>query len=102
MLKMWYVFQGPQGTPYATGWYYGTLSFPENYPLAPPSVQMLTPSGRFATGLPIHHTRDVFESFNIILSKEVAVTGEVFNMLNVWGNMGSNGHDSLNLKMLQR
>mmetsp|Transcript_28608 Transcript_28608/g.66277 ORF Transcript_28608/g.66277 Transcript_28608/m.66277 type:complete len:573 (+) Transcript_28608:87-1805(+) len=49
MLKMWYVFQGPAATPYDAGWYWGTLVFPESYPLAPPSVQVLTPSGRFQT-----------------------------------------------------
>lgn len=35
-------------TPYEGGIYYGVLQFPTNYPMAPPSVIMRTPSGRFA------------------------------------------------------
>eukprot|EP00927_Polykrikos_kofoidii_P072251 TRINITY_DN68391_c0_g1_i1.p1 TRINITY_DN68391_c0_g1~~TRINITY_DN68391_c0_g1_i1.p1 ORF type:complete len:592 (+),score=96.60 TRINITY_DN68391_c0_g1_i1:54-1778(+) len=50
MLSMCYLLAGRHGTPYEGGWYWGKLRFPENYPLAPPSVTMLTPSGRFQTG----------------------------------------------------
>lgn len=34
-------------TPYEHGWYHGMLRFPTNYPMKPPAVLMLTPSGRF-------------------------------------------------------
>lgn len=47
MLCWSYLLQGPKGTPYEDGWYWGRLHFPENYPLAPPSVMIHTPSGRF-------------------------------------------------------
>lgn len=36
-------------TPYAGGVYWGKVIFPKEYPLKPPSIKMLTPSGRFAT-----------------------------------------------------
>jgi ubiquitin-conjugating enzyme E2 J2 len=34
-------------TPFEGGVYHGVLKFPKNYPFAPPSVIMRTPSGRF-------------------------------------------------------
>jgi len=33
--------------PYTNGKYHGILEFPENFPMKPPSIKMLTPSGRF-------------------------------------------------------
>ena len=35
---------------YAGGHYWGTLDFPDTYPLRPPAVKIMTPSGRFAPG----------------------------------------------------
>ena len=35
------------GTDYEGGHYFGKLKFPPNYPHGPPSILMLTPSGRF-------------------------------------------------------
>ena len=37
----------PPETPYAGGVYWGKLVFPQEYPLKPPSIFMMTPSGRF-------------------------------------------------------
>ena len=42
-----YILTGPPGTPYENGQYWGTLMFPPEYPFAPPSIRMHTPSGRF-------------------------------------------------------
>ena len=42
-----YVIEGSDKTPYQGGTYWGKLIFPKEYPLKPPSVMMLTPSGRF-------------------------------------------------------
>lgn len=42
-----YLLEGPEGTPYEGGWYWGRLKFPKEYPFAPPSIHMVTPSGRF-------------------------------------------------------
>ena len=47
LLEMHYVIEGSKGTPYEGGVYHGKLIFPKEYPLKPPSVIMLTPSGRF-------------------------------------------------------
>lgn len=50
ILEMHYVIEGSAGTPYEGGVYHGKLVFPKEYPLKPPSVMMLTPSGRFQAG----------------------------------------------------
>lgn len=42
-----YIITGPESTPYHGGQYWGTLTFPSNYPFAPPAIRMHTPSGRF-------------------------------------------------------
>jgi ubiquitin-conjugating enzyme E2 J2 len=47
ILEMHYVIEGSPNTPYANGVYHGKLIFPKEYPLKPPSVLMITPSGRF-------------------------------------------------------
>eukprot|EP01038_Epipyxis_sp_PR26KG_P011546 gene11546-15465_t len=52
VLEWHYVVNGPKGTPYEGGWYHGMLIFPSDYPYKPPSIQMITPNGRFKT-----HTR---------------------------------------------
>jgi len=39
----------PSDSVYGGGWYWGRLKFPKEYPMAPPSILMVTPSGRFAT-----------------------------------------------------
>ena len=47
ILEMHYVIEGSPDTPYDGGVYHGKLIFPREYPLKPPSVIMITPSGRF-------------------------------------------------------
>lgn len=37
----------PRNSPYYGGQYFGKLVFPREYPLKPPSIYMITPSGRF-------------------------------------------------------
>ena len=51
LLTLHYVLRGPKDTPYEGGCYHGLLKFPEDYPLKPPGIIMLTPSGRFETGM---------------------------------------------------
>jgi len=46
-LRWHYIITGPENTPYHGGQYWGTLTFPPNYPFAPPAIRMHTPSGRF-------------------------------------------------------
>jgi len=47
ILEMHYVIEGSEKTPYEGGVYWGKLLFPKTYPLKPPGVVMMTPSGRF-------------------------------------------------------
>mmetsp|Transcript_14891 Transcript_14891/g.35343 ORF Transcript_14891/g.35343 Transcript_14891/m.35343 type:complete len:223 (+) Transcript_14891:359-1027(+) len=47
MLEWHYVIEGPAGSPYQGGFYHGIIRFPQEYPFKPPSIRMLTPSGRF-------------------------------------------------------
>lgn len=42
-----FLFLGPENTPYAGGYYHGTLIFTQQYPFKPPSIYMRTPNGRF-------------------------------------------------------
>jgi ubiquitin-conjugating enzyme E2 J2 len=49
-VQLWYfVLEGPPDSPYEGGVYLGKLRFPDEYPFAPPSIMMCTPSGRFKT-----------------------------------------------------
>ena len=48
-LEWHFLFIGQNGTPFEGGEYHGTLIFPENYPLSPPTTQIITPNGRFQT-----------------------------------------------------
>ena len=49
-LSWHFTLLGPPESPYAEGLYHGFITFPPNYPFAPPDLQFLTPSGRFDTG----------------------------------------------------
>ena len=47
ILEWHYVIEAPKGSVYEGGYYHGTVTFPSTYPFSPPSIQMLTPNGRF-------------------------------------------------------
>jgi ubiquitin-conjugating enzyme E2 J2 len=47
ILEWHYVIEGQKGSPFEGGFYHGTVTFPTEYPYKPPSIQMLTPNGRF-------------------------------------------------------
>jgi len=49
ILEWHYVIFGAPDTPYEGGYYHGKLVFPADFPFRPPSIYMLTPSGRFQT-----------------------------------------------------
>lgn len=49
ILEWRFVIEGPPDSPYAGGLYLGKLKFPDQYPMKPPSIMMLTPNGRFET-----------------------------------------------------
>ncbi|ORZ35162.1 ubiquitin-conjugating enzyme/RWD-like protein [Catenaria anguillulae PL171] len=44
------LMNGPPDTPYERGAYWVKVVFPADYPYKPPSIRMLTPSGRFKPG----------------------------------------------------
>ena len=48
LLEWHYVLLGLPDSDYAGGVYHGKIVFPSTYPFKPPSILMLTPSGRFA------------------------------------------------------
>jgi len=45
-----FAVRGPPGTDYEGGIYVGRIILPVNYPLAPPSIMLLTPNGRWEVG----------------------------------------------------
>lgn len=45
-----FAMRGPPGTDYEGGIYVGRIILPVNYPLAPPSIMLLTPNGRWEVG----------------------------------------------------
>mmetsp|Transcript_18079 Transcript_18079/g.39727 ORF Transcript_18079/g.39727 Transcript_18079/m.39727 type:complete len:256 (-) Transcript_18079:47-814(-) len=51
ILNWSYLLEGPAETPYEGGWYWGRLKIPGEYPFGPPSIIMVTPSGRFETNI---------------------------------------------------
>mmetsp|Transcript_45110 Transcript_45110/g.144060 ORF Transcript_45110/g.144060 Transcript_45110/m.144060 type:complete len:716 (+) Transcript_45110:777-2924(+) len=73
----------PLDTPYADGCYHGRLVFPERYPLAPPSLFMVTLSGRFETGRPLCLSMTDFhpESWNPAWTVESLLVGVLSFML---------------------
>ena len=48
-----FTLKGPVDSEYEAGEYHGKITFPADYPFAPPSVMFLTPSGRFDTNVKI-------------------------------------------------
>ena len=65
ILEWHFVITGSQ-EPYLHGKYHGILEFPPDFPMKPPSIRMLTPSGRFETNTRICMTMSDFhaESWN--------------------------------------
>ncbi|GMT13875.1 hypothetical protein PFISCL1PPCAC_5172 [Pristionchus fissidentatus] len=49
ILEWHYIITGAPATPYEGGMYHGKLVFPPDFPFKPPSIYMITPSGRFQT-----------------------------------------------------
>ncbi|KAK9798128.1 hypothetical protein WJX73_003718 [Symbiochloris irregularis] len=66
ILEWHFLFEGPPDSPFLGGFYVGKLIFPADYPFAPPSISLLTPSGRFKPGSKICMSMSDFhpESWN--------------------------------------
>lgn len=53
LFDCYFVFDGPVATPFEGGRYLGHLRFPQDYPLSPPTVSIITPNGRFKCNTPL-------------------------------------------------
>lgn len=91
ILEMHYVIEGSAGTPYEGGVYHGKLIFPKQYPLKPPGVIMLTPSGRFQPNRRLCLSMSDFhpESWNPMWSVSTILTGLYSFMLDTSPTLGS-------------
>ena len=49
ILEWHFCIRGSTETPYEGGHFWGRLRFPPEFPMKPPSIYMMTPSGRFET-----------------------------------------------------
>lgn len=91
ILEWHYVIEGSKGTPYDGGHYHGKLIFPKEYPLKPPSVIMLTPSGRFKPNRRLCLSMSDFhpESWNPMWSVSTILTGLYSFMVETAPTLGS-------------
>jgi len=91
ILEWHYVIEGSEGTPYHGGYYHGKLIFPKEYPLKPPSVIMLTPSGRFKPNRRLCLSMSDFhpESWNPMWSVSTILTGLYSFMVETNPTLGS-------------
>lgn len=91
LLEWHYVIEGSAGTPYAGGHYHGKLIFPKEYPLKPPSVLMLTPSGRFKPNRRLCLSMSDFhpETWNPMWSVSTILTGLYSFMIETAPTLGS-------------
>lgn len=91
ILEWHYVLEGPAGSPYEGGFYHGKLIFPPEYPLKPPRIIMLTPSGRFSPGVRLCLSMSDFhpETWNPIWSTSTVLIGLLSFMLESASTVGS-------------
>jgi len=91
MLEIHYVIEGSKGSVYEGGVYHGKLIFPKEYPLRPPGVMMLTPSGRFQTNRRLCLSMSDFhpESWNPMWSVSTILTGLYSFMIESNPTLGS-------------
>jgi ubiquitin-conjugating enzyme E2 J2 len=53
ILQWHFAVIAPPESPFETGIYWGQITFPPQYPMAPPAIKMMTPSGRFVPNMNI-------------------------------------------------
>ena len=81
---MWYyVIFGLKDSVYENGYYLGKIIFPKGYPLKPPGIEMLTPSGRFVPGQKICMSMSDYhpETWNPAWHTETIIIGLLSFML---------------------
>eukprot|EP01114_Cavostelium_apophysatum_P002504 TRINITY_DN12237_c0_g1_i1.p2 TRINITY_DN12237_c0_g1~~TRINITY_DN12237_c0_g1_i1.p2 ORF type:complete len:125 (-),score=6.00 TRINITY_DN12237_c0_g1_i1:132-506(-) len=86
ILEWYYIIQGQKGTPYENGVYLGKIVFPTEYPMKPPAIYMITPSGRFQSNKKLCLSMSDFhpETWNPMWSVASILTGLQSFMLEVW------------------
>jgi ubiquitin-conjugating enzyme E2 J2 len=91
LLAWYFVFEGPKDTPYEGGEYFGRIQFPTTYPFKPPSVYMLTPSGRFKTDTSICMSMTSFhpESWSPMWNAGKIIQGLASFMVDVEASTGT-------------
>jgi ubiquitin-conjugating enzyme E2 J2 len=77
ILRWFYGVRGPASTPFEGGTYLGKLQFPPEYPMKPPSIYMMTPSGRFQINTKLCMSMSDFhpESWNPMWSVSSIIQG---------------------------
>jgi len=83
ILEWHYVIFGPKGSVYEGGVYHGRIKFPPEYPHKPPSIMMITPSGRFQTNTRLCLSMSDFhpETWNPMWTVSSILTGLLSFML---------------------
>ena len=95
ILEIHYVIEAgnsdSDNSPYANGIYHGKLIFPKEYPLKPPSVIMITPSGRFVPNRRLCLSMSDFhpESWNPMWSISTILRGLYSFMITTDPTLGS-------------
>jgi ubiquitin-conjugating enzyme E2 J2 len=91
ILEWHYVVKGPENSPYEGGYYHGKLVFPREFPFKPPSIYMLTPSGRFNVSTRLCLSISDFhpDTWNPAWSVSTILTGLLSFMLETSPTLGS-------------
>eukprot|EP00741_Cyanophora_paradoxa_P021729 tig00000241_g20972.t2 len=91
ILDWHYCIIGPVGSPYEGGVYHGKVRFTTEYPFKPPSILMMTPSGRFEVNKRICLSMSDFhpETWNPMWSVSSILAGLLSFMLEETKTTGS-------------
>jgi len=91
ILQWHYVVKGPENSPYEGGYYHGKLVFPREFPFKPPSIYMITPSGRFVVNQRLCLSISDFhpDTWNPAWSVSTILTGLLSFMLEKSPTLGS-------------
>ncbi|OWA52974.1 Ubiquitin-conjugating enzyme E2 J2 [Hypsibius exemplaris] len=103
-LEWFFLVRGPEDTPYEGGFYMGRLIFPADYPFKPPSIMMVTPSGRFSPNTRLCLSNSDFhpESWNPAWNVGTILCGLVSFMTGNQSTVGSIKTTDVEKKVLAR
>lgn len=85
-----FVIHGLSGD-YSGGYYYGKLRFPYSYPLSPPSMELITPNGRFIPNATICTTMSNYhpEEWSPAWTTRTIITALISYMLSEESSVGT-------------